>query len=168
MTRMRICTLAGRAALAVLLLGGSASAAEGPANQVIIVLKDFTLEPPTARLHVGDAVVLTLRNEGKTAHEWLIGRGMVRSPDEKGFQQDLFALLNPTVEGRQYSLERVGRRPPGRDERATRTSRGVAIEPGGTVTLRFTVPASATGEWTMACFFTGHYETGMKGTLLIE
>ncbi|HWU37971.1 MAG TPA: hypothetical protein VN203_10030, partial [Candidatus Acidoferrum sp.] len=67
MTRMRICTLAGRAALAVLLLGGSASAAEGPANQVIIVLKDFTLEPPTARLHVGDAVVLTLRNEGKTA-----------------------------------------------------------------------------------------------------
>jgi uncharacterized cupredoxin-like copper-binding protein len=36
------------------------------------------------------------------------------------------------------------------------------------VTFRFTVPASAKGEWEMACFFSGHFETGMKGTLVIE
>jgi uncharacterized cupredoxin-like copper-binding protein len=133
-----------------------------------VVLKDFTFDPPTLRLHVGDALTLTLRNEGRAAHEWLIGRGMVRTADEKGFQQDLFAVLNPKVEGRQYSLEQAGRRPPGRNDPATRSSMGVQIQPGGEVTLRFTVPASAKGEWEMGCFFSGHFETGMKGTLVIE
>jgi uncharacterized cupredoxin-like copper-binding protein len=155
-------------ALALLVSGVVATAAEAPANTVAVVLKDFRMDPSTIRLHVGEALTLTLRNEGRVAHEWLIGRGNVRSTDEKGFQQDLFAILNPKVEGRQYSLERVGRRPPGRDDRATRRSLGVAIQPGGEVTLRFTVPANAKGEWEMACFFTGHYESGMKGTLIIE
>ena len=156
------------AAWALLVPGAVAPAAEAPANTVTVLLKDFKFDPPTVRLHVGEALILALRNGGLAAHEWMIGRGAVRSADEKGFQQDLFAILNPTVEGRQYNLERVGRRPPGRDERATRLSLGVTIQPGGEVTLRFTVPASARGEWEMACFFTGHYETGMKGTLVIE
>lgn len=156
------------AACAMLVSGAVASAADAPANAVTVVLKDFKIDPPTLQFHVGDALSLTLRNEGRVAHEWLIGRGAVRSADEKGFQQDLFALLNPKVEGRQYRLEQVGRRPPGRDERATRSSMGVEIQPGGEVTLRFTVPASAKGEWEMACFFPGHFETGMKGTLVIE
>ncbi len=110
-------------------------------------IQDFKLDPPTLQLHVGDVLTLTVRNEGRVAHEWLIGRGAVRSGDEKGFQQDLFALLSPKVQGRQYRLEQVGRRPPGRDERATRSSMGVGIQPGGEVTLRFTVPAIAKGEW---------------------
>jgi len=143
-------------------------AAEAPANAVTLLLKDFKFEPPTLQLHVGDAMTLTIRNEGRAAHEWLIGRTIVRTAEEKGFQQDLFALLNPTVEGRQYSLERVGRHPPGRDEPATRNSMGVEIQPGGEVTLRFAVPASAKGEWEMGCFYSGHFETGMKGTLVIE
>ena len=72
------------------------------------------------------------------------------------------------MEGRQYSLERVGRRPPGRDEPTKRSSMGVEIQPGGEVMLRFTVPPSAKGEWEMGCFYPGHFETGMKGTVVIE
>ncbi len=133
-----------------------------------IVLNDFAFAPPTVRLHVGDTIRLTLRNDGKTAHEWLIGRGLVKTAEEQGFQQDLLALLNPRLEGSQYAQEAVGRRPPGRSSGAVRASRGLAIEPGGTVTLQFTVPASAKGEWSMACFLPGHYESGMRGTLIIE
>jgi len=158
----------GLAACVMLVSGAVATPADAPAKTVTVVLKDFKFVPPTLQLHVGDALALTVRNEGRVAHEWLIGRGAVRSADEKGFQQDLFALLNPEVEGRHYRLEQVGRRPPGRDERATRTSTGVEIQPGGEVTLRFTVPESAKGEWEMACFFPGHFETGMKGILVIE
>jgi len=133
-----------------------------------VVLTDFTFDPPTLRLRVGDEVSLTVRNDGRTAHEWLIGRGLVRTVEEQGFQQDLLALLNPRIDGSQYNLEQVGRRPPGRDSGATRSSRGISILPGGTVTLRFTVPANVKGEWAMACFLPGHYESGMHGTLVIE
>ena len=156
-------------AVCIMLIPGTiVTAATAPDKAVIVVMKDFTFDPPRVQLRVGDALTLTLRNEGKVAHEWLIGRRAVRNADEKGYQQDLFALLHPTVEGRKYSLELVGRRPPGRDESTTRSSVGVAIQPGGEVTLRFTVPASATGDWEMGCFFPGHFETGMKGTLAIE
>lgn len=44
----------------------------------------------------------------------------------------------------------------------------VDVEPGGQATLRFTVPASAKGEWEMGCFIPGHYESGMSGFLEIE
>ncbi len=153
---------------AIFIPGPAATAAQAPAHAVTVVLKDFAFDPPRVELRVGEAATLTLRNEGRVAHEWLIGRQAVRNTDEKGFQQDLFVLLHPTVEGRQYSLEQVGRRPPGREEPATRSSMGVEIQPGGEVTLRFTVPASAAGAWEMGCFFPGHIETGMKGTLVIE
>ena len=156
------------AAIAAMAPGSVSIATEGPAHAVTVVLKDFKFDPPTLQLHAGEAVSLTVRNEGRVAHEWLIGRQVVRSTDEKGYQQDLFALLHPTVEGNQYSLEEVGRRPPGRDEPATRRSMGVEVLPGGEVTLRFTVPASAKGDWEMGCFYHGHFESGMKGNLVIE
>jgi uncharacterized cupredoxin-like copper-binding protein len=151
-----------------MLVAAASPAAEAPTHVVTVLLKDFKFEPAVLQLNVGDAMTLTIRNEGRVAHEWLIGRGIVRTADEKGFQKDLFAVLNPKVDGRQYSLEQVGRRPPGRDESATRSSMGVEIQPGGEVTLRFTVPESAKGEWEMGCFFSGHFESGMKGTLVIE
>jgi uncharacterized cupredoxin-like copper-binding protein len=151
-----------------ILLPAAAPAEPGAPAQVTITLRDFKMEPADIQLHVGEDVALTLRNEGRVAHEWLIGKGVVRTPQEKGFQIDLFALLGPTIEGRQYSLEQVGRRPPGRDERATRTSTGLLVQPGGEVKLRFTVPPTASGDWEVGCFFPGHYESGMKGTMAIR
>jgi len=44
----------------------------------------------------------------------------------------------------------------------------VDVEAGGVATLRFTVPATAKGRWEMGCFLAGHYESGMKGTIMIE
>ncbi len=155
------------AAMLVLVYGGDVAASASTASATV-VLNDFRFDPMTLGFHVGETVTLTVENHGRTAHEWLIGRGIVRTSEQKGFQEDLYALLRPTIEGHRYTLERVGRRPPGRDERTIRTSTGLVIEPGGTVTLHFAVPAAAAGQWAMACFFPGHYESGMQGTILIE
>ncbi len=152
------------AVVLTILLSGTASAA----RTVAIVLKDFKLDPPKIQLSVGEAIILTIRNEGRVTHEWLIGDGLVRTYEEKGFQKDLFALLAPRVDGHQYSLERVGFRAPGQDEPARRISRGVELQPGGEVRLLFTVPPNARGEWQMGCLFPGHYESGMKGALVIQ
>ncbi len=152
-------------AAVVILLSGTCSAA---ARTLTIALKDFRLDPPMIQLSVGEEVVLIIRNEGRVTHEWLAGGGLVRTYDEKGFRKDLFAVLSPKLDGRHYSLERIGFRAPGQDEPAKRISAGVQIQPGGEVRLLFTVPSSARGEWEMGCLFPGHYESGMKGKLVIR
>lgn len=47
-------------------------------------------------------------------------------------------------------------------------SSDVDVEPGGSATLHFNVPASAKGTWQFGCFEAGHYDAGMKGTLVID
>ena len=42
------------------------------------------------------------------------------------------------------------------------------LQPAGSTVLRFTMPARARGTWQFGCFAAGHYESGMKGTLVIE
>ncbi len=142
----------------------SAIAAE--VHAVTLVLREYRLEPMTIQLKVGEQVVLTIRNEGRSTHEWLVGTGLLKGPDGKGFQKDLFALLKPTETGRRYGLERAGL--PSTAEPIPRISSGLRLDPGGEVTLRFVVPASARGDWQMACLLSGHYEMGMKGTLRVE
>ncbi len=72
------------------------------------------------------------------------------------------------MDGVGYSLEEIGRRGPDRNEPATRRSIGVEFDPGGDVTLGFTVRASAQGEWEIACVFSGHVERGRMETRVIE
>lgn len=45
----------------------------------------------------------------------------------------------------------------------------IELEPGGTATLRFTVPEDKVGEWTIGCFSQDgqHFGEGMKGTLTV-
>ncbi len=135
-------------------------------HSVTLVMREYRFEPATIQLNVGEEVELTIRNEGKSTHEWLVGSGLVKEPDGKGFQKDRFALLKPAKIGRQYSPEWAGLGSTA--EPIPRISSGVRVESGGEVTLRFVVPASARGEWQMGCLLSAHYETGMKGMLRIE
>lgn len=109
---------------------------------------------------------MTIRNAGQVTHDWMAGNGLVNTLEEKGFRKDLVALLKPTETGRQYTMERVGMA--SKADSIKRIRGGMEIEPGREVTLRFTVPASARGEWQMGCLLTGHYESGMQGTLVIR
>lgn len=156
--------LVGVAAAASLFTARPASAAS--VHKVTLVMKEFKFEPSTIQLKVGEEVELTIRNVGQVSHDWMAGKGLVNTTEEKGFHTDLLALLKPTETGRQYAMERVGLA--SKADSIKRISGGDEVEPGGQVTLRFTVPATAKGEWQMGCLMTGHYESGMKGTLLIK
>lgn len=159
--------------MAALALGtASPAAAAGKVHRMTLVMKEFKFEPDTLHLKVGERVILTIKNEGQVEHEWVAGQGIVNTADEQGFKKDLFALLKPRVTGREYELERASAKPSSKDtaegESVRRLGTEIDVESGGTATLRFTVPASARGQWDMACLLPGHYESGMKGTILIE
>ncbi len=154
----------GAGALAGLCAPASVFAAN--VHKVSVVMKEFSFTPAKIELKVGETVELTLRNAGQVAHDWMAGEGLVNTPEEKGFRKDLVALLKPEEHGRKFTAERVG--VPSKADSIKRISTGAEIEPGGEVTLRFTVPAAAKGTWSMACVLTGHYESGMKGTIVIQ
>jgi uncharacterized cupredoxin-like copper-binding protein len=141
-------------------------ASAASAHKVILTMKEFKFEPSKIQLKVGEEVELTVRNAGQVTHDWMAGSDLVNTMEEKGFRKDLIALLKPTETGRQYAMERVGMA--SKADSIKRISEGMEIEPGGEVRLRFKVPASAKGEWQMGCLMTGHYESGMKGTLVIK
>ena len=148
------------------------AATAAPVHKVTLVMREFRFEPAVLHFRVGEEVVLTIRNKGQVEHEWTIGRGVVNNRDEKGYRQDLFALLKPRLSGRRYDLEKVSTAGNGTSmqegEFPKDISTDVDVKPGGVVTLRFTVPASAKGEWDMGCFIPGHYESGMMGHVVIE
>ncbi len=159
-------------ALTVLVSGPRVLAA-GQTQQVTLVMKEFKFEPATVHLKVGETVVLTLKNEGTVEHEWSAGQNVVDTAEQKGYRRDLFALLKPRLTGKEYELERVSAPAPATDmsaegETAKMLSTELDVQPGGSAVLRFTVPASAKGTWQFGCFVTGHYESGMKGTLVID
>ncbi len=147
--------------------------AAGQTQQVTLVMKEFKFEPATVHLKVGETVVLTLKNEGTVEHEWSAGQNVVDTAQQKGYRRDLFTLLKPRVTGKEYELERVSAPASATDmsaegETAKMLSTELDVQPGGSAVLRFTVPASAKGTWQFGCFVTGHYESGMKGTLVID
>ncbi len=161
------------AASALLAVGtGRPAVAAGKVHQVTLVMKEFKFEPATIHLKAGEAVALTIKNEGSVEHEWSVGKSVVNNTREKGYRTDLWALLRPQVSGKAYDIEKVSATPSKGDEAEGETakmlSNEVDVEPGGSATLRFTVPASAKGTWQFGCFAPGHYESGMKGTLVID
>ena len=147
-------------------LSAARIASAASVHKMTLVMKEFKFEPSKVQLKVGEQVELTIRNAGQVSHDWMAGRGLVNTTEEKGFRTDLVALLKPTETGRQYATERVGMA--SKADSIKRISGGDEIEPGGQVTLRFTVPATAKGEWSMGCLMTGHYESGMKGTIIVK
>jgi uncharacterized cupredoxin-like copper-binding protein len=136
------------------------------AHKVTVTMKEFSFQPAKIQLKVGEVVDLTIRNAGQMGHDWMAGSDLVNTLEEKGFGKDLLALLKPTETGRQYTPDQAGMA--SKLDAIKRISMGEQVEPGGEVTLHFTVPASAKGEWQMACVLTGHYESGMKGTVEIR
>jgi uncharacterized cupredoxin-like copper-binding protein len=140
--------------------------AAGKVHRVILVMKEFKFEPAKIHLKVGEKVELAIQNAGQVTHDWMAGSGLVNTTEEKGFRKDVVALLRATGTGRQYAMERAGMA--SKADSIKRISSGFEIDPGGEVTLHFTVPVSAKGEWQMGCLMTGHYESGMKGAIVIE
>ncbi len=169
--RGRVAGLLAAAGVLVLLGGVVPAHAASPVHQVTLVMKEFKFEPSTIHLKAGEQVALTIKNEGTTEHEWSAGRNVVLTQAQTGYRTDLWALLKPSVRGMQYTLEKASATPANdlaEGETAEMLSTELDVQPGGSVTLHFTVPASAKGTWGFGCFVVGHYEAGMHGTIVVD
>jgi hypothetical protein len=145
--------------------GGARPLSAASVHTITVTLREFSVVPSRVQLKVGEAVELTLRNAGLLTRDWMAGSGLVSAPDAKGFRRDLLSLLQPKETGVRYVRAHAGMA--GEADGLKWVSEGMEIEPGGEVTLRFTVPAIARGTWNMVWVFPGPYESGAAGTLEI-
>lgn len=135
-------------------------------NTLQIKVGDFYFKPETVQLKGGQKVKIELVNEGKHDHEFMVGRGVMTEQGEhemhgemsKRFEKNFFdgiEVVAQTNKGAEFMSV------PGHGTM-------VALKPQGKATLTFKVPTDRKGEWIMACFMLGHYETMMKGKVIVK
>lgn len=153
--------IASLIALSILFVAGCQSTGS---NTHKLTMTDFAFTPETLNLQAGQEVQLTLINEGAVEHEILIGRNLHIGEDGKleGFEEDFFdkGAVEVRTDGDEFHV--------GSPEEIEEEGWHVEVEPGGKVTLTFTVPAGKEGEWEIGCFVAGHYEAGMTGALVVK
>lgn len=121
----------------------------GDAGRTIAIdMSDFGYSPKEISVRAGEVVTLRLRNAGRIVHEFMAGRQAIAGV---GYKEDWLAMANGGHGGGQ-EMDHQGA--------------GIRVEPNGLAILTITVPADA-GEFEFACFIAGHYESGMKGTLIV-
>lgn len=135
-----------------------------PAVPVVQVrMSEFKFEPAEVRLQAGQPARIEFINEGAIEHEVVIGRQLkLEAGKPAGYEEDFFewGALPVETSGEGFRV--------GSPEEIEEEGWHVEIEPGGKVLVSFTVPADRTGEWEVGCLIPGHYEAGMKGTLIVE
>lgn len=116
-----------------------------------ITMTEFGFSPRTITVEQGEKVTLKLRNAGALEHEFMAGR--VPLPG-RGYTEDWLRLAVPGLAQHTH---------PGEEH----LGEGVRVSTDwiGWVTL---VIPSARGTYEFGCFIAGHYEAGMKGTLIVR
>ena len=126
-------------------------------------------QTPAFRVPAGKTVGIHIHNEGKAEHEMVVGRNVhmeekeisgkkVAVPD--GYETNLFEMVDADI---------------------FFYNQGVKAEVGGAkfgelefesgvndAWIRVKIPETAKGTWEIGCFAPGHYEAGMKATLIVE
>ncbi len=107
-------------------------------------------------LQTGVSYAIEFHNVGSMVHEFQIGR----NPGTKdGHPHDYQTFIFDGVETKIQTSDTV----------VEGLSLGeVELEPGATVTLYFTLPASTAGTWELGCFKSGHYEQGMHAPVIVK
>lgn len=137
------------AAFTAIVVGCAGSAPATDGQTIEIVMRDFAFSPETVTLRAGEKVTLRFKNIGTLEHEFMAGA----EPEYgKGYLKDWFA-------GAQ--LEKSGGHDMGH------AGQGVRVAPNSTVSVTFVVPAPG-GAFEFGCFVPGHYEFGMRGSLLVD
>ncbi|HEY6204359.1 MAG TPA: hypothetical protein VI056_15155 [Candidatus Limnocylindria bacterium] len=128
--------------------GGAASINSEPSRVIALDMSDFFFSPAVAEVRPGERITFALRNFGLYEHEFMAGREAVPG---KGYAADWLAAGSADA----ASGHEMGH--PGL---------GVRVAPNGTATVTVVVPADV-GEFEFGCFIAGHYESGMKGKLVV-
>lgn len=128
--------------------GGPGSESAPPARVVAINMSDFSFSPAVAEVRPGERVTFVLKNSGLYEHEFMAGREAVPG---KGYVTDWLGAASED-------------RSSGHD--AGHTGIGIRVAPNGTGSITVVVP-DGVGEFEFGCFVSGHYESGMKGMLVV-
>lgn len=111
---------------------------------------------PTIRLPAGKTVGLHLHNEGKVVHELAIGR----KPKADGGYGEVLTELVPVDLFFYYGDVKA--------EVEEAQFGELEVDAGiQHVWMRLQIPPEFRGEWEIGCFVEGHYEQGMKTTLVV-
>ncbi len=118
------------------------SSTQPPASAATRTIKltandQLRFQPATLSVKRGETVAFTVTNTGKLAHEFVIG--------DQAFQD-------------RHEMEMAGRTMPMADD-----ADGIGLPAGATKTLTYTFARAGTLQF--ACHTTGHYQSGMKGTI---
>jgi uncharacterized cupredoxin-like copper-binding protein len=153
---MSASSLALRCVALLLVVVAGAACASQPGTQaagrmIDITMNDFTFSPRTITVRPGETVTLKFTNVGALEHEFMAGRAPVPS---RGYTEDWLkravpALANHTHPGEEHLGEGVR----------------VSADWGNRVTL---VVPEEKGTYEFGCFITGHYEAGMKGSIVVR
>lgn len=129
----------------VLALALSACGANAqPANQVAVVVNEFSYTPNVITVKAGEPVELTLTNEGAIEHDFVIEQIDVED-------------VSTTGSG-------MGSHHMGGEDHANYDLH-ISTSAGGTSVLKFT--PSTPGRYKIICSVQGHYEAGMIGELVV-
>jgi uncharacterized cupredoxin-like copper-binding protein len=166
--RRSMAALAIATPLAMAFAGGLESgelAAQQESVRIEITMDEFGFSPDTVRIPAGPRVTLVFTNVGALPHEFMAGR----DAKDGHFERDLFEGLHVNMtteemamEGGEHGHAYGGGQ--GGDDHGTM----LMTEVGKTAMMAFTLPESSRGVWTIGCFLPGHFEAGMRGTLIVE
>lgn len=132
--------------------GGGAAAGSAPGERVIEVnMSEFKFSPGTITVAPGERVTFKFTNKGALEHEFMAGRGAVAS---KGYTEDWIAEAGAATATHTHPGE-------------SHSGQGIRVAPDWFGTLAVVVP-DAKGVYEFGCFVQGHYEAGMKGTLVVR
>lgn len=131
--------------------GGAASTAVAGERTIEVRLTDFAFSPSRITVAPGERITFKFTNAGALEHEFMAGRGAIPS---KGYADDWIARAGAATAPHTHPGE-------------THTGEGVRIPADWYGTLTVVVPDEK-GVYEFGCFVQGHYEAGMKGTLVVR
>lgn len=122
------------------------------ATKVTLLMNEYTFQVDGQKvgdpltLTAGQLYNLTLKNTGVLVHEIWFGRDpMMQEGHLDGYSKGLFEGVDMAVTGEQGAQKQTF-------EIDSKALYEVALKPGQSVTLVFTLPDTAKGEWEMGCF----------------
>jgi len=121
-----------------------------PGRVVRVDMSDYAFTPATIALRPGERVTLSFRNIGGQEHEFMAGTGAMAGT---GFMKDWLAMAKTESTPGEHGAGHVGE--------------GLRVAPRGAMNITLVVPPEV-GQFEFACFVVGHYENGMKGTLVVD
>ncbi len=139
---MRVKSLFGLL-LFLLLVGCSTNSQPGAA--ITVNVGEFAYDPATITVSAGQAVILTIKNNGAVEHDFVVEK--INASDIQGNMESHDGHMANDMGQMNYDLH-------------------VSIAPGESAVLKFT-PTEA-GTYEFFCTVAGHKEAGMTGALTVK